>query len=265
MPPQAGSGSVSFDPVASDYDRTRALPPRALTSVVGLLARELGGRGTVLEIGVGTGRIALPLAAAGVPLAGVDLSLPMLERLHHNAGGRGPFPVALADATRLPFPASTFGGAFAVHVLHLIPGWRTALGELVRVVRPGGVVLLDLGGGTSKLGREIRAQIEARLGAGAMRNAGLDWGRTRIDGLMTGLGATRRAVPPASYVERGTLDAYFQMIADGRYSWTWKVPEAERRRAVDAVRSWAEERYGDLSAPVSERRRIRFRAYDLHR
>ena len=138
MRAEPASGSVAFDPVKSDYDRTRALPPRAQASVVKLLGRELRGRGTALEIGVGTGRIALPLASAGQPLVGVDLSLPMLERLRENAGGRAPFPVTIADATRLPFGPGTFGGAYAVHVLHLIPAWRTALAELVRVVRPGG-------------------------------------------------------------------------------------------------------------------------------
>jgi SAM-dependent methyltransferase len=260
--PESGSGGIAFDPVASDYDRTRALPPRAQASVVDLLSRELRGRGTLLEIGVGTGRMALPLAAAGLPLAGVDLSLPMIERLRHNAGGRAPFPVAAADATRLPFRAATFGGAYAVHVLHLIPGWRTAVAELVRVVRPGGVVLMDIGGGSSRIGREIRAQLEARLG-GVMNNAGLEWGRERLDGVMADLGATRRAIPPVSDVDGATLDSFFRMIADGRYSWTWSIPEAELRRAVDAIRLWAEERFGDLTAPLRERRRIRFRAYDL--
>jgi SAM-dependent methyltransferase len=255
--------SVAFDPVKSDYDRTRALPPRAQASVVKLLGRELHGRGTALEIGVGTGRIALPLASAGQSLVGVDLSLPMLERLRVNAGGRAPFPVAIADATRLPFGPATFGGAYAVHVLHLIPAWRIALAELVRVVRPGGVLLLDLGGGSSRVGREIRGQLEARLGAAAIRNAGLNWGRERLDDLMASLGAVRRPLPPVSYVVRDTLGDYFRMIADGRYSWTWRIPEDERRRAADEVRAWAEDRYGDLETPRPWRHRIRFRAFDL--
>jgi ubiquinone/menaquinone biosynthesis C-methylase UbiE len=214
---------------------------------------------------VGTGRIALPLAASGVPVVGVDLSLPMLERLRHNAGGKAPIPIAIANATRLPFGAATFGGAYAVHVLHLIPGWRTALAELTRVVRPEGVVLLDLGGSSSRVGREIRSQLEDRLGTAAMKNAGLNWGRSRLDGLMAELGATRRAVPPVSYVQRYTLDQYLRMIGDGRYSWTWNVPEAERRRAVAEVQAWAEDRFGDLEAPRAQRIRIRFRAYDIRR
>ena len=258
------SGSIPFDPVAADYDRTRALPPRTLASVVDLLASELRPRGRVLEIGVGTGRIAIPVARAGVDLVGVDLSPSMLARLRENAGGEHPFTVAVADATRLPFADATFGGAFGVHVLHLIPDWRAALAELARVVRRGGVLLFDLGGGSSRIGREIRQRLEAILGQDAMRNAGLQWGRARlVDAAMAELGATRRLLAPVSYVERSPLAAYFRMIADGRYSWTWNVPERERRAAVDVVSAWAQERFGDLEAPRPARHRIRYRAYDL--
>ena len=66
-----------------------------------------------------------------------------------------------------------------------------------------------------------------------------------------------------SYVARDTLGEHFRMIADGRYSWTWRIPEDERRRAADEVRSWAEDRYGDLETPRPRRHRIRFRAFDL--
>jgi SAM-dependent methyltransferase len=271
MPPGDGgrprtpsSGSVAFDPVAADYDRTRALPPRTLGSLVQLLAGELRGRGRILEIGVGTGRIAIPIAGAGVDLIGVDLSPAMLARLRQNAGGRAPFPVAVADATRLPFAADTFGGAFGVHVLHLIPDWRAALAELTRVARPGAVLLFDLGGASSRIGREIRERLEALLGPDAMRNAGLQWGRARlVDAAMSELGATRRLLAPVSYVERTPLAAYLRMIAEGRYSWTWRVPEDARRRAVEAIVPWAEDRFGDLEAPRPARHRIRFRAYDL--
>jgi SAM-dependent methyltransferase len=231
--------------------------------VVALLAGELRPRGDALEVGVGTGRIALPLSATGVSLVGVDLSSAMLAALSEKAGGRPPFPTAVADATRLPFEADRFGGAFAVHVLHLVPEWRSALAELVRVVRPDGVVLLDLGGCSTRVGREVRARFDVELGAGAMANVGLDWGRARIDGIMAGLGAVRRSLPQVSYVERTSLAEHLRLIAEGRYSWTWRVPDDERRAAVDAVRSWALDRFGDLEARRPVRRRIRLRAYDV--
>jgi len=45
------------------------------------------------------------------------------------------------DASQLPFPAATFDAELAVHVFHLVAPWRQAIGELARVLQPGGLVL----------------------------------------------------------------------------------------------------------------------------
>jgi SAM-dependent methyltransferase len=58
--------------------------------------KELAGRGRVLELGVGTGRIALPLAAAGVTVTGIDSSGERLEVLHAKPGGDD-LPVLLGN------------------------------------------------------------------------------------------------------------------------------------------------------------------------
>ncbi len=136
---------VSFDRAADYYDETRALPGEAADAVTAILAAELAGRRPALEVGVGTGRMALPLHALGLGMLGVDISMPMLRRLRSNPGGGG-FPVALADATQLPFPGHSVGATVASHVLHLIPEWRQAVEEVVRVTRPGGALLVDVGG-----------------------------------------------------------------------------------------------------------------------
>ncbi len=68
--------SLTFDRAVSYYDRTRALPREvsdALTDALIELGQLQPGR-RCLEVGAGTGRIALPLVARGVDLAGVDLS-----------------------------------------------------------------------------------------------------------------------------------------------------------------------------------------------
>ena len=93
---------------------------------------ELRGREPCLEIGVGTGRIALPLARSGVAMVGVDVSLAMLAVLVEKGSGRPPLPAAAADARLLPFPAHTFGSALCCHVLHLFADWRGALAEVAR-------------------------------------------------------------------------------------------------------------------------------------
>jgi len=73
--------------IAQRYDDDAAVfDPEAVEPVVDLLAK-LAGRGRALEFGIGTGRIALPLAQRGVPVEGIDLSRAMVARLHSKAGG----------------------------------------------------------------------------------------------------------------------------------------------------------------------------------
>src|SRR5213592_3617332 len=96
--PEQQGGSVAFDRALEDYDRTRSLPPEAMEAVLQLLTEELADRQPCLEIGVGTGRMALALAGRGVRMVGVDLSLMMLGELRRKAGGTSPFPIACGDA-----------------------------------------------------------------------------------------------------------------------------------------------------------------------
>jgi SAM-dependent methyltransferase len=74
--------------VAAGYDEDAAerFAPALLDPTVDFLA-ELAGSGTALELGIGTGRVALPLAARGVPVHGIDLSEAMVARLRAKPGG----------------------------------------------------------------------------------------------------------------------------------------------------------------------------------
>ena len=76
-------------------------------------------------------------------------------------------------------------------------------------------------------------------------------------------GLTRRDLPPVARIESETWGEHLRKIRDGRLSWTWRVPEDDRRRAVEEVWAWAEERFGDLDAPRPLPMPIRFRAYDV--
>jgi len=68
------------------------------------LARLLPAGAHVLEVGIGSGRVAVPLAAQGVPVTGVDISPRMLERLRRRNPGVG---AVLAEAAALPFSSRT--------------------------------------------------------------------------------------------------------------------------------------------------------------
>ncbi len=73
------TAGVAFDRAVGYYDQTRALPDEVMGEMTRMLLGELDGCGRCLEVAIGTGRMAIPLAEAGVPMYGVDLSFPMLE------------------------------------------------------------------------------------------------------------------------------------------------------------------------------------------
>src|SRR5918997_5009321 len=74
--------------VAARYDESSAemFDPAVVEPVVDMLA-ELAGEGPALEFGIGTGRIALPLAERGIPVHGIELSRAMVRRLRAKPGG----------------------------------------------------------------------------------------------------------------------------------------------------------------------------------
>jgi ubiquinone/menaquinone biosynthesis C-methylase UbiE len=257
----SGSGSVVFDPEAADYDRTRALPRGVMSKVMALLRQELDVREPCLEIGVGTGRYALPLAAEGVPMVGVDLSPSMLRVLVDKAGGSPPFPLAVADATRLPFPDDSFGSGLVVHVLHLIPNWRTAVGELLRVVRPGGAILVDPGGWGNGWWREVQEEFSRLAGIEVPRPGLRD--ESSLDEAMRGAGATIRTLPELRHSREATLQDRIELLRAGRYSFTWQVPQPERDRVAGLLADWAGRRFGSLTEPMEHERVVRWRVYDL--
>jgi SAM-dependent methyltransferase len=256
------SGSTRFDRAAPFYDATRGRTTQGAARETAVLATELARRGAVLEVGVGTGQVALPLAAAGVDVVGIDLSRPMLDVMRAKVGAAG-VPVAIADATRMPFPDAGFGGAFLRWVLHLIPDWRVAVGEIVRIVRPGGVFLVILGGGEDGPREQIQTEVARRAGV-SRAPAGLDWhGDEELDAVMTAMGATRRELPPFTDDESQTVDGFMEAIADNAYSWTWPLADDVRSRVAAEVRTWAEERWGPLAEMPRGTYEVRWRAYDL--
>jgi SAM-dependent methyltransferase len=256
------SESVAFDRAPGFYDRTRALAPATMEAVVALLADELAGRAPVLEPGVGTGRMALPVAAAGVDVIGLDLSGPMLGELVAKRDNTTHVQLVRGDATALPFPAGAFGGAYVVHLLHLVPGWARIVAELARVVRPGGVVLVDMGSPGGGAAHEINARFERAAGI-ERRHPGLMDGPQALDDAMAAHGARVRPLEPIVETRTARPDHYIGRLEDNLFSWTWALDDATRQRAGAEVRTWAVERFGALDRPQPVTITVAYRAYDL--
>jgi SAM-dependent methyltransferase len=96
--------------VAARYDEAREFDPSVVEPAVDFLA-ELAEGGTALELGVGTGRIALPLLQRGVPVHGIELSNAMVAQLRAKPRGEE-VAVTIGD-----FATTTVDGTFSVAYL----------------------------------------------------------------------------------------------------------------------------------------------------
>jgi ubiquinone/menaquinone biosynthesis C-methylase UbiE len=129
--------------VSEEYDYLRSHPP-AVSQQIGASILSLAGKNArILELGVGTGRIALPVVAAGGSVVGIDLSAEMLGRLQQRVVGTGgKLFLVRADISQLPLSGGHFDSVVAVHVLHLVGAWRAALAGAMAVLRPNGRFML---------------------------------------------------------------------------------------------------------------------------
>jgi SAM-dependent methyltransferase len=132
--------------VAERYDDDEEVfSAEAIEPVVDFLVPSAAGG--ALELGIGTGRIALPLAARGIRVAGIDLSPDMVARLRAKPGGEA-IPVALGD-----FASTSVDGEFSLVYLvfntinnltmqdEQVACFRNAAAHL----RPGGVFVIEVG------------------------------------------------------------------------------------------------------------------------
>jgi SAM-dependent methyltransferase len=135
------------EPVAATYDESTGemSTPEVVGAAVDVLA-ELAGPGSALEFGIGTGRIALPLAARGVPVHGIDLSRAMVARLRAKPGGDA-IPVAIGD-----FATARVDGSFrlAYLVFNTIMNLTTQAAQVACFanaaahLEPGGSFLIEV-------------------------------------------------------------------------------------------------------------------------
>jgi ubiquinone/menaquinone biosynthesis C-methylase UbiE len=96
----------------------------------------------VLDVGCGTGLFFSHAAACARMVVGVDISRKLLVKAKAEANKHGNVFVLQADADHLPFSAASFEAVFAFTVLQNMPNPSETLGELKRVAKPSGNVVV---------------------------------------------------------------------------------------------------------------------------
>jgi ubiquinone/menaquinone biosynthesis C-methylase UbiE len=263
---------VVFDRATSFYDATRGLPPGVAEMVRDQISLCTGaGRNTrFLEIGVGTGRIALPFVQTGADYTGADLSLPMMEVLRKKIAaipeGAGRLKLAIADAIALPFANATFDVIIMIHLLHLVSDWRQTLRECRRVLRDGGWLVLSSNERAERKQRDVTArrtpdgpllvrqkwnEIMNELGQDRSRQLGAQWlANEEVRDAVAQMGATVRHVTLAEYQHRPiTAREMASLHRDRIFSSDWHHSDDVHAMASRRLERWLEQEHPAPDAP----------------
>jgi ubiquinone/menaquinone biosynthesis C-methylase UbiE len=235
---------VPFDRVAETFDRTRFIPLDALRRAYRLMFEKVAFEGeiTILDAGVGTGRIIRPLMRRKVTLIGIDISLPMLTKLRQRYETRTrpmSLHLILADAEHLPIRPSSIAWVQSTHLLHLLRNWKAAVREWERVLRPNGSLVVF-----QESGRPSSVKVaydRAIIGTTPLRRRG--WHvYSKLKRFLRQSG-WRLHQDKIEWVGRSSLLTVLRSFENRSYSRQWDLTEEIHRKAMANARAFVMKQY----------------------
>lgn len=287
--------SFSFDHLASIYDATRGFPDAVTQQVTQAIieASNATPQTAFLEVGVGTGRIASPIALRGHTFTGVDISTNMLTLLEEKlkaAGWReepgqlwgslpdedttltppvhrfaspehnGSMRLLLSDITQLPFRTASFDVVIGVHIFHLVDGWQRAIEEALRVLRPGGMLLHcwddqpEQEGQKQRPDREWRKIVQELGGTTKRPGSPSEQG---VDEFLGARGLQIQRWEAATWTYTTTPRQEIEYVEQRLGSRTWMMSDEIFAASIERLWQWANAYYGDeLDVPYERKRRF---------
>jgi len=243
---------MSFDCIASVYDDTRIFDQACFNAALDYIVSRFPPLKypAIFEPGIGTGRIAIPLAERGYKVTGADISAEMLKILADKLAHQPSLPVKFIkqDITSLPYPDASFDIGIAVHIFHLIPAWQKAIDEIYRVLKPNAPLILMFTG----VGNEDRA-ISQRYNdlcseyGYTIKHIGIS-AKTELPVYLTGLGRRIEKIGGLwqwrqhVHVDRFVADTRARKYSDARLA-----PDAIHFKAMDTLEAELKQKYGSLA------------------
>lgn len=250
--------SINFDCAADFYDATRGFITGQEAPAMALIAA-VGGftpRTHALEIGVGTGRIAVPLSAHVGRYTGIDISAGMMDKLRDKQNGAN-IQLARADALRLPFAADSFDAAVIVHVFHLVADPVQVARELARVLVPDGLALHCRSGFAEGL-VPIRDAWDAATRPHRERN----WRWEMAESLLHDQGWTEIATQTHKLPTTTRPREFLERAESRAWSSTWHMSDDQLAQGIAAIKAAITRHYdGDLDREVPAHREFTVTAY----
>ncbi|GII94485.1 class I SAM-dependent DNA methyltransferase [Sinosporangium siamense] len=226
---QAFDASAYGQAIADVYDDiySAIIPEGSTASAVDRL-QELAEGGPVLEFGIGTGRLALPLVKRGLTVVGIDGSTDMVDELRAKPGGEE-IPVTMGDFATTRVPGEFSLVVLAVNTIYALPSQDAQIGcfrNAAAHLRPGG-----------------RFVVEAWV-----PDIASSWAGTALRLLVVG---ERRVLVEAARLSRAdqmmhttkidmTADGLRLLPANHRYAWPAELDLMARLAGMEHEHRWAD-------------------------
>jgi ubiquinone/menaquinone biosynthesis C-methylase UbiE len=263
LPPSFQAGWATIDQTSDPASYIRFMDnyrrgksdsdPEQYKPIFDLLAVQAGEM--ILDVGCGTGgavRALAPKVGHGGRIVGIDASRTMIaEAEKRSVGVTLPIEYRVADAHALPFPDNSFDGCYADGVFEILPDPHQALAEMVRVLRPGGRLVIP---GPDAEGSVIDAadrDVTRRFIHFMSDHESNGWIGRQLPGYAVGLGLEAINVVPLTGIVTNFAFAYDLWFRDslahaqaaGVLSATevtaWVADQEARQRAGRCFLTWA--------------------------
>jgi len=253
---------VDFSANAPVYDRRHGavLASGVAEYLASSGALERGAR--VLDVGAGTGRVAIAFASIGCKTVALDPAMPMLCELQRKALEHQ-VRVVVGEGARLPFAKGSFDAVSLARILYLISDWQLVLRETYDVLKPGGCLFHEWGNGQAD---EAWVQIREKARA-LFQDAGIDSpfhpgarAEAKVEEYVTQLGFVRSTELPIGPGPAMTLRDFLGRVASGELSYTWNVPKQVQESCLPQLQKWCEGTF-DLDRPVPIPRELYWTIY----
>lgn len=215
------------------------------------LTAELAPAARIVEIGAGTGRVAVAMAKLGFEVIGVEPALPMLRAMQEKSR---PMPVrcVAADGTALPFADRSAEAVVIARLLYLVKDWQKLLHEAARVATEHGIILHEWGNGTpDENWVRIRERARSLFEGAGVRSPFHPGARTEseVDHVLSDLGFRRTSRVIAGAGPVMSIAEFLEKIESGEVSYTWNVPKEVQKDCLPSLRAWAETQF-DMARPI---------------
>jgi SAM-dependent methyltransferase len=227
------------------------------------IANRLRRDATIIDIGAGTGRVAVALASNGLQVVAVDPAVPMLQTMQRKSGGALVLAVA-AEGTHLPFRRNSADAVVLARLLYLVTDWQSLLRAAKEVLRQRGILFHEWGNGAASEAwvqvREMARSLFQEAGVETPFHPGAR-SEIEVDSCLRDLGFHRTEQIEAGAGPAITLADFLNKIQCGEYSYVWNVPKDAQDFCLPKLRRWCESKF-DLYRPTPMPAELHWAVYE---